>query len=64
MKQRVTADGKVTKTYKKAELKIQPRIAEIFNEFDGVFDLETIRNLIDDTTYNEYIKRDEIEGKF
>lgn len=53
-------DGTKTNAYLLAELRLQPIIAEIYRQYDGKFDLPTIRHLIDSTSYNEMVNRERI----
>ena len=53
-------DGTKTDAYLLAELRLQPFIAEIYRQYDGIFDLPTIRHLIDSATYEEMKNRERV----
>lgn len=53
-------DGTKTDAYLLAELRLQPIVAEIYRQYDGKFDLTTIRHLIDSATYEELKNRERV----
>lgn len=53
-------DGTKTDAYLLAELRLQPIVAEIYRQYDGKFDLPTIRHLIDSATYEEMKNRERV----
>ncbi|HFE9852777.1 TPA: hypothetical protein ACGBG5_003289 [Enterococcus faecalis] len=61
MEEYCTADGRKTPAYLLAELDVQPIISDIYLKYEGKFELELIRRLIDTAAYKELQNRENIQ---